>query len=475
MYFVGLTLWEIMQLQDYFRVFRRRWVSLLTVAIIGLAAAAAFSFAQTPQYQARTQLFVSVKDSATAMDVTQGNSFAEKRITSYVHLATSPRVLQAVADELGIEGGSKSLAGKVTASAPAQTVLIDLRVQDANATLAAKIADSTAKQLIAAVDAVEGVSFVRVSVFASAVIPQAPTSPNIPANLGLGLTLGLLLGIAQAILRELLDTRLRSPEDISKVTQAGVLGSFSFENALHTRPLLTQGDPYSPRAEAFRQLRTHLHFTNLNGGAQSVVVSSSIPGEGKSSTSVNLAIMLAESGVRVLLVDADLRRPQVATILGLEGSVGLSTVLSHQMELDAAIQPWGPGGSLHVLTSGRSAPNPSELLGSPRMEKLLKSMEASYEVIIIDSPPLLPVTDPAVLGSIASGIMLVVSADGRTHKDELQQAIANIDAVNARLLGIVVNRLPLVRGGRGYYDYKPETPVAKGRRGKTEPDTMRHA
>jgi capsular exopolysaccharide synthesis family protein len=176
--------------------------------------------------------------------------------------------------------------------------------------------------------------------------------------------------------------------------------------------------------------------------------------------------MLAESGVKVLLVDADLRRPRVAKFLGLEGSVGLTSVLAQSVDFEDAIQSWGPGGALDVLTAGRFAPNPSELLGSPRMEKLLSHMESQYEVVIIDAPPLLPVTDPAVLGSIASGVLLVCAADGRTHRGELDLAVKNIKAVNATLLGIVINRLPIVRGAHSYYDYKPEVPQSNRRANK---------
>jgi capsular exopolysaccharide synthesis family protein len=342
--------------------------------------------------------------------------------------------------------------------------------------MAAKIANSTANQLIKAVNDVEDVSLVKLSVFEQATEPVAPASPKVPINLAVGLVMGLLIGLGLAAIREVVDTRLRSQEEIERFVKVGTLGTFAQEPSLvGTASLVTQGDRYSARAESFRQLRTHLHFTNISGGTQSVVVSSSIPGEGKTSTAVNLAIMLAESGVKVLLVDADLRRPRVAKLLGLEGSIGLTGVLTHTVELEDAIQPWGPDGSLDVLTSGRFAPNPSELLGSPNMEKILARMESLYEVVIIDAPPLLPVTDPAVLSSAASGLLLVVSADGRTHRAELIQAVKNVEAVNARLLGVVINRLPTVRGTHGYYDYKPEIPIKRRAVQRPEGASMRRS
>lgn len=455
-----------MELKDYLRVVRQRWVSIVAVALIGLALAAGYTYLQTPQYEAKSQLFVSVRGGETSTDVIQGNTFAEKRVTSYVSLATSPRVLQAVAQDLDLSEGAAALEKRVVATTPPQTVLIDIRASAPDPQLAADIANSSAQQLIEAVSQVEDVSIVRLSVFQEAQAPLLPASPKVLLNLALGLVVGLMLGALYALIREVLDTRIRGLVDVERTVQAGVLGTFATDPTVEKTPLVTQGDQFSHRAEGFRQLRTHLHFTNISGGAQTVVVSSSIPGEGKTSTAVNLAIMLAESGTRVLLVDADLRRPRVAKYLGLEGSVGLSGVLSHSVELDDAIQIWGRGEALHVLTSGRSAPNPSELLGSPTMEKLIARLETDYEVVIIDAPPLLPVTDPAVLGSMASGVVLVVSADGRTNRADVAQAVANLEAVNARLLGVVVNRLERTAGSHSYYDYRPEE-VETGKRGKT--------
>lgn len=461
-----------MEIKDYLRVVRRRWVSITAAAFLGLALAAGYTFLQVPQYEAKSQLFVSVKAGASAVDVSQGNAFAEKRVTSYVSLVTSPRVLQAVAAELGISGGAQALAGRVVATSPAQTVLIDITATDPDPQQAAKIANSSAEQLISAVNEVEDVNIVRLSVFEEATAASVPSSPKVPLNLALGLLVGALLGAGSAFLRDVLDTRVRSQADVERIVEAGVLGTFASDASVEKDPLVTQSDQFSQRAESFRQLRTNLQFTNLSGGSQTIVVSSAIPGEGKTSTAVNLAIMLAESGTRVLLVDADLRRPRVARYLGVEGSVGLTGVLTHTSTLEDAIQEWGHDGALHVLASGRSAPNPSELLGSPSMEKLITRVGTEYEVVVIDAPPLLPVTDPAVLGSMVNGVVLVVSADGRTNQADVAQAVANLESVNARLLGVVVNRIEKATSSYSYYDYRPDFKES-GKRGNKKSEKVR--
>lgn len=444
-----------MELSEYIRILRDRWVSIVAITLIGLAAAGAFSILQTPKYDAKTQVFVSVKSTDSPSDLIQGSSFSEKRVTSYVNLATSPRVLQPVIDKLHLDTTADVLKSQVTASTPPQTVLIDIKVSNTDAGRAADIANATADSLILAVQQVEEGSIVKLSIIEPATKAVNPSSPKIPLNLALGLIVGLLIGLALAVLRQVLDTRIRTVEDIEHITDAAVLGRFPHDDSVVNSPLVTEQDPYSPRAESFRQLRTHLQFTNIDGGPQSIVVTSTIPGEGKSTTAANLAIMLAESGKRVLLVDADLRRPRIAKMMGLEGSVGLSTVMSGRIDLDEAIQTWHE--SLHVLTSGRTPPNPSELLGSPKMHELIRRLENMYDVIVLDTPPLLPVTDPAVLGASSSGILMVINADGHVHKEQLRQSLHNIEAVDARLLGLVLNRVEVKQGGGySYYDYRPD-------------------
>lgn len=453
-----------MELKDYVRVVRRRLLAIVAVVLTGLGLAAGYTYLQTPLYQSTSQLFVSVQRGTSASDVAEGNAFAEKRVTSYVSLATSARVLQAVAQELSLAKGAEALTDRLVATNPAGTVLVDVTATDRDPQQSARIANATAKQLIAAVNEVEDVSIVRLNVFEEATAPNTPASPKLSLNLVLGTVLGLIVGISYAFLKEILDTRIRSKADVERSVDAGILGTLALDASAENEPLVIQTDAFSSKAESFRQLRTHLQFTKIDGDSQTIVMSSAIPREGKTSIAVNLAIMLAQSGIRVLLVDADLRRPQVARMLGIPESVGLSGVLSNTVTLEDAIQTWGEDESLHVLASGLPAPNPSELLGSAAMEKLIARAETEYEVVMIDTPALLAVTDPEVLGAKAGGVVLVVSADGRTTREDVSQAVANLEAVSARLLGIVVNRVDSTTSLRhSYYGDRTEF-EARGKR-----------
>lgn len=446
-----------MDLRDYIRILRNNWLSILLITLLGVAVAAGATALTKPTYTARTQIFVAVNSGETATDILQGSSFSEKRVTSYVTLATSPRVLQPVIDELDLETSAPALASAVEATAPPQTVLINLSASHEDPAQSARIANAVAGSLIETVYAVEdpeggGDPLVDLSVVESAAVPLSPSSPRVALNLVLGLVVGAALGVAFALLRSLLDSRIRSREDVERITDAPVLGAFADHKDAEDEPIISLDDQFDPRAENYRQLRTHLKFTNVDGGTQSVVVTSPIPGEGKTTTACNLGIMLAESGSRVLIIDADLRRPRVAKTLGLEGAVGLSTILSGQISLEDALQTWGPDGELDVITSGEIPPNPSELLGSDAMRRLIHQLEGRYDVVLLDAPPLQPVTDPTVLAAMASGVMLVHRVDGFVHREQLQGGLDSLDSVDARLLGLVLTRVPNKRGT--YYAYQ---------------------
>jgi succinoglycan biosynthesis transport protein ExoP len=443
------------KLSDYIKVLQKRWKFVALLTLLAVAGAALASVMTTPIYEARTQLFVSTQQQGGASDALQGSSFTEKRVKSYADVVKSPRVLQPVVEQLGLDVSASALSDRITAEAPLGTVLINVAVRGPSPTEAAAIANAVGSSFTAVVAELEpgvrgGPSLVTVSTLEPASAPGAPTSPNTSLNLLLGLLVGLALGVAAAVLRETLDTSVKGEADVRQVTDASVLGGISFDPDASDRPLVVQADPQGSRAEAFRQLRTNLQFVDVTNHPKSFVVTSSIPNEGKSTTAANLAITMAAAGARVCLIEGDLRRPKVAEYLGLEGGVGLTTVLIGQAELHDVLQPWGKG-DLHVLPAGQLPPNPSELLGSVAMEELLRKLEADFDAVVIDAPPLLPVTDAAVLTKLADGAVVVVGSH-RINRDQLAKAFANLEAVDGRVLGVVLNLLP-IKGPDAYSYY----------------------
>jgi len=330
--------------------------------------------------------------------------------------------------------------------------------------VAAQIADAVGKQFTKTVADLESVttgqsSPVKVTIVNVPTVPTAPISPKPTRNLALGVVLGLLLGLGLALLRDLLDTTIKSEKDCAEVTDATVIGSIGFDPEAAKNPLIVEVGPHSPRAEAFRTLRTNLQFVDAANHPRSIVFTSSVPTEGKTTTTANLAITMAAAGARICVVEGDLRRPRLLEYMGMDGSVGLTNVLIGQAELGDVLQQFADS-SLYVLGAGAIPPNPSELLGSASMIATLKELESRFDVVIIDTPPLLPVTDAAVLSTIAGGTVVIVGA-GRVDRDHLSRSLQSLETVQARVLGLVLNMIP-TQGPDGYYYYRqgyaPESP-----------------
>ncbi|WP_306971771.1 polysaccharide biosynthesis tyrosine autokinase [Arthrobacter oryzae] len=445
-----------MDLRDYLRILRRNWILIVAATLAGLLVGGVFSVLVKPTYKADTELFVATQSSGSVQELQQGNTFSQARVLSYVKTVESPLVLQPVIDSLGLSTTPAQLSKSVTATSDLNTVLINITVEDGSPVQAAATAEAVATSLIRAVDSLErpktgGTSPVSLSIVKPAVAPEAPSGPNTRLNLLLGLVAGLALGIALSVLKTLADTRIRGEEDMRNVTDAPLLGGIAFDAEAAKTPLLTQVAPQSPRAESFRQLRTNLQFANVSGHAKTVLVTSSLPGEGKSTTATNLALALAQAGESVCLIDADLRRPMVGDYLSIDSSAGLTTALVGLADVNDLLQPWGDE-NLFVLASGQIPPNPSELLGSREMSQIIARLEEAFDTIVIDAPPLLPVTDAAVLSQHVGGVVLVVGTQ-KVKQQDLSKSINALKLVESNLLGVVLNRLPM-KGPDAYsYSY----------------------
>lgn len=445
-----------LDLHDSLRILHRNWILLVAATLAGLLLCGVMSVLTKPTYRADTQLFVAIQSSGSVQELQQGNTFSQARVQSYVKTVGSPIVLQPVIDTLGLSDTAEELAGRVKATSELNTVLINISVEDGSPVQAAATAQAVADSLVRVVDTLErpkggGTSPVSLSITKPAKAPPSPSAPNTRLNLIVGLVLGLASGVVAALLKYSLDNRIRGEADLRRVTELPLLGGISFDQDATRKPLLTQTAPQSPRAESFRQLRTNLQFANVSGRANTVMVTSSLPGEGKSTTATNLAISLAEAGQNVCLVDADLRRPMINEYLGLDRSAGLTTALVGAADLNDLLQPWGEN-NLYVLTSGQVPPNPSELLGSEEMKLLIQRLEAAFDTVVVDALPLLPVTDAAVLSQHVGGVVVVVGSQ-KLRTNDLEKSLNALTMVDASVLGIVLNRLPL-KGPDSYsYSY----------------------
>ena len=282
----------------------------------------------------------------------------------------------------------------------------------------------------------------------------------------LGLLVGLLLGIGSAFFLEYLDQSLKTPADVARVLGVPVLGMVPLEAKLGPRPdgrrpisVITALDHDDPAAEAFRTLRTNVTFVGAERPVQLLALTSPGPGEGKSTTASNLALALAAGGSRTLLMDADLRRPLLHRAFGLVHEPGLTDILIGTTPAREAIRP-EVAPKLDVLPAGSSPPNPSELLGSDAMHALLGEVRREYDYIVVDTPPVLPVTDATVIATIADAIILTIRS-GETEELPAQRAAEQLRRVHARIAGVVLNGVDTRRDRHyGYYRYRRNVPYA---------------
>jgi polysaccharide biosynthesis transport protein len=457
------------------RVVRRRWRSIVVMAMVGLLGGLAYVLAAPVTHRATASAFFSLTAGNSAADLVQGSTYTQNQVDSFALLATTPAVLQPVIDDLDLRTTPRALARQVEATVPVGTVIVEVAASDASPQRSARLADAVLASLSRVVEDIapqdaDGRPTVVATTVAPAQVPTAAASPDVPLSFAVALLAGLATGAGLAWGREALDTRVRDADVLGEVTDRPLIGTVGAWTANGGGRVVVAAAPHSPPAEAFRKLRTNLQFLQVAdaspaGGpprASVLAVTSSLPAEGKSTVSGNLAVALAETGARVLLVDADLRRPAVADLLGVEGGVGLTTVLAGAARVEEVVQDWG-SKQLQVLASGPVPPNPAELLGSPAMRGLLEDLRGRYDHVVIDTAPLLPVADAAVLSRLVDGTVLVAQA-GRVRRAELARALGNLDQVSARVLGVVLNRVRREESSYSYgriaHEDVPQAPAA---------------
>ncbi|QKT13216.1 MULTISPECIES: polysaccharide biosynthesis tyrosine autokinase [unclassified Rhodococcus (in: high G+C Gram-positive bacteria)] len=456
-----------MEVQDYLRIVQTRWRIIALTTLVGILVALGASLMSTPMYQASSRLFVSTSSGASVNEVYQGNLFSQQRVASYTKLLTGSTLAQRTLDKLGKSDlTAEQLAKKVKATSTPDTVLIDTKVTDASPEVARDLVNALSDEFVLMAEELESMEvgkppMARVVVEQHASTPSTPVSPKTKRNLALGFVVGLLGGIALAVLRDRLDNTVKSREVLDELAGVGLVGTVPFDKDREEKAAIAFQDGYSGSAEAFRELRTNLQFLEVDNPPRVIAITSSLPGEGKTTTAINLSLAIAEAGYSVALVDADLRRPRIAKYLDLIGSVGMSTVLAGQADIDDVLQST-PFPNVSVLASGPLPPNPSELLGSTHAEKLFADLRSRFDFVIIDASPLLPVTDAAVLAVKVDGALVVVK-HGQTKREQVSRAIGNLRSVGATVLGTILTMTPAK--GKGAYEYKyyydSDAPVQK--------------
>lgn len=461
-----------MDLHQYLQIFRRHWRSIVGMLLLSVGLAVGLVFVQNPTYSSSASIFLTVRSGASASELYQGVTYTESQVASYVTVAGTARVLDPVIEEFGLDYTTEEFAEEVSITSPTGTSIIEVAVEDGDAQRSADLSNAVADSLVLAVDELsppdpDGERLVSALVIDPALASDEPVSPQPVAYVAAGILVGLALGLGQALFRGLLDTRVRTFADLQPLVEAPLLGSVPALTGGAERALDETGAQWA-KGEAYRRLRTNVAFVGLGGERKSsMVVTSALASEGKTETITNLARVLAQAGETVLLIDADLREPQVANRMRLDNGLGLSDVLTGRAHFQQVMIPVNT--NLTVLTSGTVPPNPSELLGSGAMSQLLAMVEQQYDYVLFDAPPLLPVTDAVVLAKQTAGA-IVVARSGMVRTHQVEAALALLDAVDAEVLGFVITGGPAdqVTSYQGYLPKRDDQTTKKtaGKQGK---------
>lgn len=462
---------------------RMRLVCAVSVASAVLTIIGTLLFV-TPEYEATAKFYVnnsSISVGGTSISMSSGDLTASRNLVdSYIVILETRETLNDVLDYAGVNLGYEDVREMISAEAVDNTEIFQVTVTSPDPQQAEQLANAIGYILPKRITTIiEGTS---AKVVESAVVPSSPSSPSYAKNTVIGFVLGMLVVVAVIAIHQIVDTTIRTEEDVTQVckypvlaaipdlTSTGKGGSYygygrerSAPHIVGQRNGLVGGNISFAGSEAYKLLRTKLQFSFAGDeGSRVIGVSSALGGEGKSLSSVNLAYSLSELGKRVILIDCDMRRPTLAEKLKIKKKPGISSYLTGQSELVSLVQPCGIEGdekAFHVITAGQNPPNPSELLSSARMRDALQALRQFYDYVILDLPPVSEVSDAMTIANETDGTLLVVR-ENYCDRMVLTQAIRQFEYINAKILGVVINGTTEKSGKYGkkyyteYYDNK---------------------
>lgn len=452
-----------MVFEDWLKLLTNHWRGMLAVLLGTLGLCALYTENQQPLYSAQSVGVFVVPGAGSIGEEYSAQILAESKANTYASLFKSTSVLEAAIDEVGLSSTPTELAARVTYNLPRNTNRIEVTVLSETPQKARDVANSLVNAAAAKIKKFETAkvktpqngetvqpinSITQLKLIDDATLSTTQSYPNRIKNYGAGFVIGLGLAGLWGLLRRSLETRINDAAEVEKITGISTLAVIPEvkELARGKRQLTAET---GMGVEAVRKLRTNLRYVRVDRPPKAIVVTSSMPGEGKTTLAINLAQSIANAGAKTVLIDADLRRPRIHESLELDNAVGLTQILSGDVDFDSAKQKI-PDSNLQIITSGKIPPNPGDMLGSNKMETFIKNL-AKYNFVIIDSPPVVPVSDAVVLSKISDGVILVCRS-GVSKEQFIKQSIASLQSVGGSILGTVLNGVKRTRRGQYGYD-----------------------
>jgi receptor protein-tyrosine kinase len=441
----------VVDVTELLRLLRRRWLALALCILAGVAAAAAVTHETPKSYAASTSLIINIPNAGSSAEALQGVQLSTQLLQSYAAIATSRTAAAEVKDRLALPDSVDGVRNRIHATPQQDTLLLTISATAPTPESAAQIADAAAAVFIGSVQKLEQAKSAKVDprVVDPAEAASAPVAPRPKRNLAVGLFLGLVTGLGLALVLEALDRGVKSPQQAESAFGVPVLAVVPRLASVKGRQLPSIDTPLSPSGEAYRNLRNAVRFISPDHPLQIVLVTSPGPGEGKTTTATNLAVSFAAAGDRVVLLDADLRRGRVIDIFGLPSGVGLTSVITRTAALQDVLM--ASQERLTILGTGPFPPNPSELLGSETMAELLEQLRELADIIVLDGPPVLAVSDAVALATQVDGVVMVARA-GRTERHDAAEATQRLTRVGVQVVGCVLNAA--TKRSTGYADYQ---------------------
>ncbi len=438
-----------MELKAYLVIFwRRKWIVVVTL-MVTIILAVGGALVITPKYKTAATLRVGL----TGGSVGYGDLlYAQRLMNTFPSMVTSAAVLTQLKQQIGI-----AELPEISVEFRADSELMQIIVEGKDREKLADVVNILAELLINENRKSKAGRIFEITLIDPAVTPKYPSGPGKSLYIVMGTILGLTGGLGLAFLFENLDTRLYTKQQIEAASDLTILAQIPSVKRGQSTTFL---NGISPQGESYRRLRTNILALGQDSALRTILITSAEPGEGKSTTVVNLALALAHTGHKVVLVDSDLRRPTIHKICDLANQNGLSSVLTQKTALVDALQDSHIAG-ISVLTSGPLPSNSAELLEAPEMSALIKKLSQTFDFVLIDTPALLPVIDAAIPASFVDGVLLIVS-HGQTRREDVEAVCQQLAISKAKTIGVVANRMGSDSYHQNYYrSYKEEAPTIK--------------
>lgn len=424
------------ELQDLLRIIKQQAKIIIGITLVSIIFAAVLSLTViTPQYEARTTLLVQSHNTGNQISY---NDLAanQKLVFTYGEIIKSNRIARDVISRLDLNMTEQELLKKVRVLRSSESLVTTILVKDANLSMAVTLANNLAHVFKDNLPLVMKVENVTVLDEARIEDNPEPVSPRVMFNIAITAILSLSVGCVVALLAELLDKTVKTENMAAEQLGIPVLSTIPLETDKSKTGQIYLEQTKSQVAEAFRAFRTNIRYMGVKKELSVVLITSALSGEGKSFITSNLGAVIAKEKKKVLLVDCDLRKPSLHKIFDIDNEYGLTSVLMKEAAVGSVLQ--NVQQYLDILTSGPIPPNPAEMLGTMQMSQLVNSLKNNYDIVLLDSSPIIPVTDGQLLAKISDGVVMVIKA-GYTPREDIKTAMENLKLVGANIIGTVLN------------------------------------